>query len=60
MSFYDDLPSEVLILFYNEVVIKILKTVDPKNHYYCELELILAAASKRGLNLEKKHIGKCC
>lgn len=57
MCFYDDLPKEVLILFYNEVVIKILKTVDPKSHYYNELELIIAAVSKRGLNLERIHIG---
>ncbi|MCH6266577.1 hypothetical protein [Neobacillus citreus] len=52
MSFYENLPSGVLIQFYNEVRIKISKGVVSKNMYY-ELGLIIAAASKRGLQLEK-------
>ncbi|MDN3019539.1 hypothetical protein PH210_25575 [Paenibacillus sp. BSR1-1] len=52
MSLYEILPSDFLIQFYNEVQKKISKGLVSKNMYY-ELGLIIAAASRRGILLEK-------
>jgi hypothetical protein len=52
MSFYESLPSDILIQFYKEVLKKISKGLVSKNMYY-ELGLIIAVASKRGLMLEQ-------
>jgi hypothetical protein len=52
MSLYDKLPSDFLIQFFNEIKKSISKGLVSKKMYY-ELGLIIAAASKRGIQLEK-------
>lgn len=54
MSLYYKLPSDFLIQFYNEVKKMILKGIVSKKMYY-ELGLMIAAASKRGIQLDKPH-----
>ncbi|MCM2535179.1 hypothetical protein NDK43_26060 [Neobacillus pocheonensis] len=52
MSLYEKLPSDFLIQFYNEVKKMISKGIVSKKMYY-ELGLMIAAASKRGIQLDK-------
>lgn len=52
MSLYENLPSDILIQFYNEVKKMISKGLVSKYMYY-ELGLIIAAASRRGILLDK-------
>jgi hypothetical protein len=52
MSLYEKLPRDLLIQFYYEVKKMISKGLVSKNMYY-ELGLIIAAASKRGILLDK-------
>jgi hypothetical protein len=52
MTLYEKLPSDFLIQFYYEVQKMISKGLVSKNMYY-ELGLIIAAASKRGILLDK-------
>jgi hypothetical protein len=52
MSLYENLPSDFLIQFYCEVKKMIAKGLVSKNMYY-ELGLIIAAASRRGILLDK-------
>lgn len=52
MSLYERLPSDFLIQFYNEVKKMCSTGLVTKNMYY-ELGLIMAAASKRGIQLDK-------
>jgi hypothetical protein len=52
MSLYERLPSDFLVQFYYEVKKMILNGVVSKHMYY-ELVLIIAAASKRGIQLDK-------
>ena len=54
MSLYDKLPSDFLIQFYNEVMKMISKGIVSKKMYY-ELGLMIAAASKRGIQLDKPN-----
>ncbi|TDL65099.1 hypothetical protein E2R56_24740 [Rhodococcus qingshengii] len=52
MSLYERLPSDFLIQFYNEVKKMSSNGLVSKSMYY-ELGLIIAAASKRGIQLDK-------
>jgi hypothetical protein len=52
MSLYERLPSDFLIQFYNEMKKMSSNGLVSKNMYY-ELGLIIAAASKRGIQLDK-------
>jgi hypothetical protein len=52
MSLYEKLPSDFLIQYYYEVKKMISKGLVSKNMYY-ELGLIIAAASRRGILLDK-------
>ncbi|NYE07463.1 hypothetical protein F4694_004274 [Bacillus niacini] len=52
MSLYEKLPSDVLIQFYYEVKKMTSTGLVSKNMYY-ELGLIIAAASRRGILLDK-------
>lgn len=52
MSLYERLPSDFLIQFYNEMKKMSSNGIVSKNMYY-ELGLIIAAASKRGIQLDK-------
>jgi hypothetical protein len=52
MSLYERLPSDFLIQFYNEMREMSSNGLVSKNMYY-ELGLIIAAASKRGIQLDK-------
>lgn len=54
MSLYDKLPSDFLIQFYNEMKKMISKGIVSKKMYY-ELGLMIAAASKRGIQLDKPN-----
>lgn len=52
MSLYESLPSDFLIQFYNEMKKMSSNGLVSKNMYY-KLGLIIEAASKRGIQLEK-------
>lgn len=52
MDFYEKLPTDFLIAFYDEMVKNIEKGVLSKNMYY-ELGLMISTASKRGITLGK-------
>jgi hypothetical protein len=52
MSLYERLPNDFLIEFYNEVKKMSSNGLVSKSMYY-ELGLIIAAASKRGIPLDK-------
>lgn len=51
MEFYEKLPVEFLIRFYNEIIKNIEKGIITKNMYY-ELGVIISVASRRGFSLE--------
>lgn len=50
MNFYEKIPSDFLINFYNEIIINIEKGILTKNMYY-ELGLIISVANRRGISL---------
>lgn len=52
LSLYERLPSELLIQFYNEIKKMSSNGLVSKKMYY-ELGLIISAASKRGIQLDK-------
>lgn len=52
MEFYEKLPTDFLIAFYQEVVKNIEKGILSKNMYY-ELGLMISVASQRGITLGK-------
>jgi len=52
MSLYERLPSHFLIQFYHEMKKMSSNGIVSKNMYY-ELGLIISAASKRGIQLDK-------
>lgn len=54
MGFYEKLPTDFLIAFYNEMIIKIGKGILTKNMYY-ELGLMISIASQRGILLGKPY-----
>ena len=54
MKFYENLPTDFLIAFYNEMIIKIEKGILTKNMYY-ELGLIISIAGQRGITLRKPY-----
>lgn len=54
VDFYEKLPTDFLIAFYNEMMKNIEKGLLTKNMYY-ELGLMISAASRRGLTLEKPY-----
>ncbi|MCQ6282480.1 hypothetical protein [Bacillus sp. EB600] len=51
MDFYEKLPVEFLIRFYNEIIKNIEKGIITKTMYY-ELGVIISVASRRGFSLE--------
>jgi hypothetical protein len=51
VDFYEELPVELLIRFYNEVNKNIKKGISTKNMYY-ELGIIISVANRRGISLE--------
>ena len=52
MDFYEKLPIDFLIDFYDEIIKNIEKGLLTKNMYY-ELSLIISVASQRGITLGK-------
>ena len=50
MDFYEKLPTDFLIAFYDEMMKNIEKGLLTKNMYY-ELGLIISVASQRGISL---------
>ena len=52
MDFYQKLPNDVLIAFYNEINKNIEKGILTKQMYY-ELGLIFSVISRRGISLRK-------
>jgi len=52
MDFYEKLPNDVLISFYNEINKNIKKAILTKQMYY-ELGLIFSVMSRRGISLNK-------
>ena len=52
MDFYEKLPTDFLIDFYDEIMKNIEKGLLTKNMYF-ELGLIISVASQRGITLEK-------
>jgi hypothetical protein len=50
MKFYEKLPVEFLIRFYNEIIENIEKGILTKNMYY-ELGIIMSVASRKGIFL---------
>ena len=52
MDFYEKLPIDFLIDFYDEIMKNIEKGLLTKNMYY-ELGLIISVASRRGITLGK-------
>ena len=52
MDFYEKLPNDVLIDFYNEINKNIGKDILTKQMYY-ELGLIFSVLSRRGISLRK-------
>ncbi|MCM3728847.1 hypothetical protein M3226_24720 [Neobacillus cucumis] len=52
MDFYEKLPTDFLIAFYDEMIKNIEKGLLTKNMYY-ELGLLISVASNRGITLEQ-------
>ncbi|MBT2759082.1 hypothetical protein AB1K84_02605 [Mesobacillus foraminis] len=52
MDFYEKLPTDMLIAFYQEILDNIERGILSKNMYY-ELGLIISVASVRGITLGK-------
>ena len=52
MDFYEKLPTDFLIAFYDEMMKNIEKGLLTKNMYY-ELGLLISVASDRGITLEQ-------
>ena len=52
VDFYEKLPTDFLIAFYNEMMKNIDKGLLTKTMYY-ELGLIISVASRRGITLEQ-------
>lgn len=52
MDFYEKLPADFLIAFYDEITKKIEEGLLTKNMYY-ELGLLISVASSRGITLER-------
>lgn len=52
MAFYEKLPIELLIRFHKEVIENIENGNQTRNMFY-ELGLIISAANRRGISLEK-------
>lgn len=50
MDFYEKLPVEFLICFYNEIFKNIEKGILTKNMYY-ELGILISAANRKGISL---------
>jgi hypothetical protein len=50
MNFYEKLPVEFLIRFYNEIIKNIEKGILTKNMYY-EIGIIISVANRRGISL---------
>ena len=51
MNFYEKIPVDLLIAFYQEINKNIEKGILTKNMYY-ELSLIISAAEQRGISLK--------
>jgi hypothetical protein len=54
MDFYEKLPTDFLIDFYDEIMKNIEKGILTKNLYY-ELGLMIAVASQRGITLGQPY-----
>ncbi|MGG1680186.1 hypothetical protein ACIFOT_31375 [Neobacillus sp. NRS-1170] len=54
MDFYEKLPTDFLIAFYEEMMKNIEKGLLTKNMYY-ELGLLISVASDRGITLEQPY-----
>lgn len=52
MDFYEKLPTDFLIAFYDEMMNNIDRGLLTKNMYY-ELGLLISVAHKRGITLEQ-------
>ncbi|MGG3469547.1 hypothetical protein ABES02_18950 [Neobacillus pocheonensis] len=52
MNFYEKLPVEFLIRFYNEIIKNMEKGILTKNMYY-ELGIIISVANRRGISLDQ-------
>jgi hypothetical protein len=52
MNFYEKLPIELLIRFYNQIIKNIEKGILTKNMYY-ELGIIVSVASRKGISLDQ-------
>jgi hypothetical protein len=52
MDFYEKLPADFLIAFYDEIMKNIEKGLLTKNMYF-ELGLLITVASQRGITLEQ-------
>ena len=52
MNFYEKLPNDVLITFYNEINKNIKKGILTKQMYF-ELGLIFSIMSRRGISINK-------
>ncbi|MBV7504842.1 hypothetical protein KW850_06135 [Bacillus sp. sid0103] len=52
MDFYEKLPTDFLIAFYDEIMKNIEKGLLTKNMYF-ELGLLISVASQRGITLEQ-------
>jgi hypothetical protein len=52
MNFYEKLPTDFLIAFYDEIVKNIERGLLTKNMYY-ELGLLISVARQRGITLEQ-------
>ena len=52
MNFYEKLPTDFLIAFYDEIVKNIERGLLTKNMYY-ELGLLIFVARQRGITLEQ-------
>lgn len=52
MNFYEKLPVEFLIRFYNEIIKNIEEGILTKNMYY-ELGIIISVANRRGISLDQ-------
>ncbi|CRK84590.1 hypothetical protein [Neobacillus massiliamazoniensis] len=51
MDFYEKLPVDFLIHFYNDIIKNIEKDILSKNMYY-ELGIIISVANRRGISLD--------
>jgi hypothetical protein len=54
MDFYEKLPADFLIAFYDEMMKNIEKGLLTKNMYY-ELGLLISVAHQRGITLEQPY-----